>query len=237
MKDSINIVIGAAGSGISVWLASNEKVLAAAAALLTCIYMVGAIAHRFLKWECVKRGLRYMRGKLPIIAMALLFTPCFFGCSTAPSSVNAPGWVESKTPAGLTIKVQQPENPKGSGFIKLIETREGVSIEGSTGDAFENKNATTAAIFAAFRPYHIAAIGCLILGGLILGFKEIPNRWGWALIGCAAVLAAIGHFFPAYGHIMLYAGIGLVAIGGGYYVYQKGLFKPEPMPRQRNLGI
>ena len=167
-----------------------------------------------------------------LLLIAFLFT---VGCTSGPSSINAPGWIETTTPTGSTMKMRQPENPKSAGFIKVTETRDGVSLEGATGEAFENKNAEISAKFAAFKPYHIAAIGCIIAGGVILGTGYLPNRWGITLCGLGVALVILATLLPNYAHLVLYIGTAGSLAGAGYWLYLRPT--PEAKPKQQILGI
>jgi len=110
------------------------------------------------------------------------------GCTSTSREVNVGGSIRAKTSSGAEVVVSQSDNPRTGASLRVLDSAEGPIIEASTGETYENTLGKLKEMFGAFRIYHLAAIGCAIVGVLILGTGFLPNRWGICLLGLAAAL-------------------------------------------------
>ena len=161
-------------------------------------------------------------------AFIILIVLLTAGCASTSKTYNEGGSIRARTATGTEVIVSQSDNPRTGATLRVVDTPDGPAIEASTGETFENTVARVSEMFGAFRIYHLAAIGCAIVGVLILGTGFLPNRWGICLLGLAAALGTWAHLAPSYGGYFAIA-LGLFALlGAGYWLYEKGHFSPVP---------
>lgn len=171
-----------------------------------------------------------MKYLIGILGLSLLV-----GCGTLFSKDDVKNYggnsnVTVKQSGDIVIETKQPDNPN-TAARQTVEVRPDntMLITQETGGAYENKLGKLKGVFGMAKLYHIAAIACFIVGGVIIGtpLPYLSNRTGLCVCGSGVVLLVAGSIMPDISNYVAIAGA-VAAIIGIWYIYHKHILHKEP---------
>lgn len=166
------------------------------------------------------------------IASILILSVLLSGCALVGGSSDT-GYLEvTRDTQGQIKKITfvQPEAAQEASTFEFNATKEGdVSGIAYMGTQYNTKG--IAETFRAFRIWHYAGIGLVLLGvALLVGKRFIPGldlvstKATWICFGAGIGCAAVGYILPAYGKWIVIAAIAVGILVGLYALYKK---RPE----------